>query len=671
MDPIESTKKKMAYAIRRLFKTALLTTALFAAGSVCAWGVMDFVVSDEIRAMRYSDRGMWMNPNTPDHSNMNTDVREVPSFVDRSVVEEAHAAKPVESNRDVLDKPLRVGVQLEFYNYQNGTPLLSTQEHLIERFGNGKIVFEKLNASELEAAVLSGSVDFVIVDGGFFTRYETTDGLKSLASLWPLEAPDPAFAVGSLFISRAGNDSIDRPSDFVGKQIGAFYPQSYTGFLIGMRELYRQGVVVQALKNRITYFGDDPLAIAHAVENKMVDVGIIPTCSFERMVNAGQIERVKYRLVGTKSSGLIHCAHSTDLYPSWYFAALKSVDGNQRRMVSASLLTMTTAADGADWSLSANNREVHDLFFDLKIGPYANLAAWQFTTFAKEQATTVSIVVSICLVIILYAGSLSVLVRRRTKLLKEALADRDRIEKLANASRDHIANLERTGIVGQMSTMIAHELKQPLGAITNFANGLLRRSKRGAIDPEVLNQVLAEIVDQGERASEIVNRVRAYAKHQTPELKMADMSVSVERAIETFKRSRRTDAAISVSLMPYLWADIDGWEIELAVLNLLKNAADALEDTDDAQIHVRVKPEDRFWRIEVSDNGPKTTQEAVDKFMLPLVTSKEGGLGLGISIVGNIAERHHGRLIATANQQEGVTMALDIPRSVMPEHTAM
>ncbi|MDO4938126.1 MAG: PhnD/SsuA/transferrin family substrate-binding protein, partial [Sutterellaceae bacterium] len=504
-----------------------------------------------------------------------------------------------------------------------------------------------------------------------FTRYEMNDGMKSLSSLWPLEAPDPAFAVGSLFISRADNEAVTKVTDFVGKKIGAYYPQSYSGYLIGLRDIYQKGVVIQSLRNRITFFGDDPKRIVKAVENGAIDVGILPACRFERMVNAGEIDRVTFRLIETRSSGLIHCAHSTELYPSFYFASMKDVDSGLQKNVSAALYTMTAMADGADWGMPVSNRAVHDLFFDLKIGPYANLAAWQFATFAKEQTSTVMIFLGVSFLIIFYAGSLSVLVRRRTKLLKEALADRERIEKMAAASRDHIANLERTGIVGQMSTMIAHELKQPLGAITNFANGLLRRSKRGAIDPAMMTQVLEEIVEQGTRASEIVNRVRAYAKHQTPELKMADMSKAVEGAIETFKRSRRTEANIVTNIMPYLWADIDEWEIELAVLNLLKNAADATENTELAEIYVSVKPEDRFWRIEVKDNGPKITQEQVDKFMMPLVTSKEGGLGLGISIVGNIAERHHGRLTATANADCGVTMAMDIPRSVMPEHTAI
>ena len=222
-----------------------------------------------------------------------------------------------------------------------------------------------------------------------------------------------------------------------------------------------------------------------------------------------------------------------------------------------------------------------------------------------------------------------------------------------------------------MSTMIAHELKQPLGAITNFANGLLRRLKRGAIDPKVFSEALEEIVMQGTRASEIVNRVRSYAKQQQPVLELTDMQEIVCNAISTFERSRRSSAKIEADLQPFLWADIDAWEIELAILNLLKNAADSVEGLSDAKILVRVRAEDRYWRVEVIDNGPKITQEEVDRFMMPLVTSKAGGLGLGLSICSNIAERHHGHISGYANPDGGVTIAMDIPRAALPEHTAM
>ena len=83
----------------------------------------------------------------------------------------------------------------------------------------------------------------------------------------------------------------------------------------------------------------------------------------------------------------------------------------------------------------------------------------------------------------------------------------------------------------------------------------------------------------------------------------------------------------------------------------------------DAEIRVRVFQCEQFWRIEVSDNGPKVTQEYVDHFMMLFMTTKESGLGLGLSLVSTIAERHNGRLIGRANPTRGVTLSLDVPRS--------
>ena len=90
------------------------------------------------------------------------------------------------------------------------------------------------------------------------------------------------------------------------------------------------------------------------------------------------------------------------------------------------------------------------------------------------------------------------------------------IEAEAVQSRQHIANLERTGIVGQMSTIIAHELKQPLAAIVNFAGSLNRRVQKGNYDEKAFGWALGKFWIQAERANQIVNRVRAYAKHDYP-----------------------------------------------------------------------------------------------------------------------------------------------------------
>lgn len=570
-----------------------------------------------------------------------------------------------------LSRPARIGVQLEFSNYLDGGPWEQTRMHLASSLGEQNLQFVILESTVLVEAVNAGAVDMAITDAGSFIRFEMTNQLIGLSSLWPVFTADPSYADGVLFVKRASSPEIKNLQDVRNRRIAAAYPKSFGGWLIALREFQKKGLNIDVIGENTRFYGTDAANILRALQQEKVDVAVLPTCAFESLTRRGVINESDYGFLDLNDTEYSVCRHSGDLYPSFIVSALAGIDPGFSRAVMSALQRMTGASTGVDWGPVASVRPVHDLYYALKVGPYEHLQAFRLSTFIREQSEGVTITLGVLFLILFYAGSLSVLVRRRTALLNKALEDRKRIEAEAAASRDHIAHLERTGIVGQMSTMIAHELKQPLGAITNFANGLLRRLKRGAVDPKVFTEALEEIVMQGTRASEIVNRVRSYAKQQQPVLELTDMQVIVKNAISTFERSRRSKARIEAELQPFLWADIDAWEIELAILNLLKNAADSVEGLSDARIRVRVRAEDRFWRVEVIDNGPKITQEEVDRFMMPLVTSKAGGLGLGLSICANIAERHHGHISGYANPDGGVTIALDIPRAALPEHTAM
>ena len=182
-----------------------------------------------------------------------------------------------------------------------------------------------------------------------------------------------------------------------------------------------------------------------------------------------------------KKDGL-SCAHSTEVYPGRVFAAVNDIDPTLKKAMTAVLLGMSSIKYGAEWALPVTNRPVFDLFYTLKIGPYSDLAGWSFQRFVREHAEIIALIMLVIFLVLTYTTTLSILVRRRTRALRDALDQRDRIEAEAAQSRQHIANLERTGIVGQMSTIIAHELKQPLGAITNYGNGLLRRLGRGDVE---------------------------------------------------------------------------------------------------------------------------------------------------------------------------------------------
>lgn len=591
----------------------------------------------------------------------------IPTFSYAVLLDSPNLPEQVEQKREAVPFVVAIQTDTDMKPYEKAVK--ATVKALTDQFGARRLVLQHLTEDELRKELEESKFDFLLTTADFFSRSNSKETqLFPIASLWPRYSSSPSEVEGALYFTRASNRSTRSVEDLSRKSLALTSTKSFSGYLVARRDVLRRGIDPKKFFENVTFFGDDPLDVVQAVAQNQAFAGILPTGAFEYLSHQGKINASDFRLIGVKQFGSRTHAYSTELYPSLYFSRTLKVSQRRANLVLEVLRSPKVVASGFRWGPPASDRVIQDLFYDLRIGPYEKLGRWSFEGFMQENKLEFSIAASAALLIILYSMIVSYAVRKRTRELRLALRERERIERDANASRDRIASLERAGMIGQMSTMIAHELKQPIGAITNFAHGMLRRAKRGDINTEVLINVLEEIVDQGTRASEIVNRVRSYAKQKTPKLVTADLSVSVDRAVENFQRSRRSKAQILKDVPPYLWAEIDDWEIELAVLNLLKNADDSTKEMTDAEIRVRVFQFEQFWRIEVSDNGPAVKQEQVDQFMMLFMTTKESGLGLGLSLVSTIAERHKGRLIGRANPTRGVTLSLDVPRSgIEPE----
>lgn len=565
--------------------------------------------------------------------------------------------------------PFLLAVQADAETSRYDAAISSTVRALVNQLNSRHIAVQRLSRAEIYERLREGRVDLLLTTASFFTQ---TNAFKPvlfpIASLWPNYASSPSEVEGALYFTRSANQSVKGVESLNRQAIALTSATSFSGWYVAKRDVLRRGFAPSVFFENVTFYGNDPMKVVKDVATGRAYAGVLPSGVFESLVASEKIRATDFRLIGAKKSRKNGVFSSTDRYPALYLSRTSGVDLRRANLVREVLRSPKIIAAGYRWAPPASDRAIYDLFFDLKIGPYEQIGRWTFGEFFQEYRVSVISVAVLFVLIILYSTIVSYAVRKKTLQLRLALREREKIEREATVARDRITNLERAGMIGQMSTMIAHELKQPIGAITNFAHGMLRRVKRGQIDKEVLVTVLEEILSQGTRAGEIIDRVRSYAKQKTPTLVTADLSVTVERAIENFRRSHRGAAPILTDISPYLWAEIDDWEIELAVLNLLKNANDSVKGMLDAEIRIRIFRCEQFWRIEVSDNGPKVTQDFVDHFMMLFMTTKESGLGLGLSLVSTIAERHNGRLIGRANPKRGVTLSLDVPRSgIEPE----
>ena len=211
--------------------------------------------------------------------------------------------------------------------------------------------------------------------------------------------------------------------------------------------------------------------------------------------------------------------------------------------------------------------------------------------------------------------------------------------------------------MGEMASTVAHELNQPLAAISNYCSGLISRVQNGAIDNEQLVGALEKTARQAQRAGQIIHRIRQFVKRSEPQrqaCRVRDITDAVmELAIFEMKRRRVTLNANVANRLPQIMAD--PILIEQVLLNLLKNAAEAIDSAQMPQtrrlIELRVqqrKIEDQGQVVEfaVSDCGPGMKEDMLARLFEAFHSTKAEGLGIGLSLCRSIIESHHGRIKA-------------------------
>ena len=208
--------------------------------------------------------------------------------------------------------------------------------------------------------------------------------------------------------------------------------------------------------------------------------------------------------------------------------------------------------------------------------------------------------------------------------------------------------------------MIAHELKQPLASILNYANGLAQLAKMGRSTPEQTGFAVKSIKTEATRANAIVDRVRAYAKHEEGPLTELDLSDVSHKAIRTFTRNALTPVAVSDAIEPGIRVMGHELELELLTLTLIRNAGDAVKDVADPLIRVTLRRDGGKAVFQVRDNGPVVTDAVLEKLTEIEESVKPEGLGLGLAIVRDIADRHGASLSFRRNDDTGLTAEMRI-----------
>ena len=528
------------------------------------------------------------------------------------------------------------------------------------------LVLKFLDRETISAMLADGEIDFLISESDFYASLAFEDKIKAIAMLWRAQAKSPSYSAASTIVVNAENEKIYTLTDIAtgSYRVAATSSDSFAGFTIAKEPFAEKNLSWQAaFKNIVFTSNRNPLEVLNAVKTGNADVGIVPACFIEQVMIRNQAHLSDYRVINPQPVTEMACQHSTNAYPSLMVSYRNGVDSNYILDMTNTLLGLKLPF-GTTWS-----RELYDLMYHLRIGPYNNVTYSAIYRTFSENRTIFITAIFLIVAGFFYNLIISVEVASRTKALKRALAEKDRISKQQEQTNEYISRLERTGIVGQMSSMIAHELKQPLATVSNYSRGLLRRIERGSADKDTIVKVLKEIEYHTERANDIVDHVRSYAKPHEVKREEHDLRDIVAKTVATFEKSGRTTVPVIVEGERHALVEADDWEIELALLNLLKNSADAfteihpaMRDEDEDVIRIRIEDHEDTWWIRVIDNAKLVDESFTEQFFQKLETTKSHGLGLGLSIVSSLAERHAGRVWAEPNPGRGVIVTIELPK---------
>lgn len=228
-----------------------------------------------------------------------------------------------------------------------------------------------------------------------------------------------------------------------------------------------------------------------------------------------------------------------------------------------------------------------------------------------------------------------------------------------------LLHVSRLSAMGQMTAALAHELNQPLTAIMNYVTAAKRMM--GQKDDEATLFRARDLVDkagaQTTRAGQIIRRLRDFVEKRDSDRKEQCLNEVVEEAIAlAFAGFSHTNAKVRTDLAPALpLVMIDKIQVQQVLINLIRNSIEAMKDSPTRNIILSTAATDSGVRCSVADTGPGLPAEVTSRLFQPFVTTKEMGMGIGLSICQSIIEAHDGRIWAVTNEWGGATFHIELP----------
>jgi two-component system, LuxR family, sensor kinase FixL len=245
------------------------------------------------------------------------------------------------------------------------------------------------------------------------------------------------------------------------------------------------------------------------------------------------------------------------------------------------------------------------------------------------------------------------------------LTEQQAAERRIQDLQAELLHASRLSVMGQMASTMAHELNQPLTAVVNYLEAARHLLQRGPEAAERVEALMARAIGQAERAGDVIRQLRQFVSKGETERRSQSLNQLVEEALAlalvgTRQSGVRVRLDLDRGVSPVL---VDAVQVQQVVLNLVRNAVEAMEAVERRELAIvtRAIEGEAMAEVSVTDSGPGIAPEIADRLFQPFVTTKETGMGLGLSICREIIEAHHGRLTVAPAASGGTVFRLTLP----------
>lgn len=499
---------------------------------------------------------------------------------------------------------------------------------------------------EIIKLVRDQAVDYVITNPGLYPVLHYDYGINNMLSQVYAGEPLSPYSLGSVLIKRRDNQAIQGFEDLPGHSMAIVSNEAFGGYRMILRELRARGVYPEK-QMQLQTVGFPMNRVIDAVANGQADTGVLRACVLENLPQWQE----RFEVIEPVANSDFPCQVTTRLYPGWIFSGVKNNHLEQNREVLQSLLN-APPHDGGNgamlWTVLGSTRELFDLFKELELVFY-NPGEIPLIEYFKRYWWLLAAILFLIACGGLYTARVRYLVSKRTAALELALDHQKALQDRINEVQEQFNHQAKLVILGEMSGTLAHELNQPLATIGNYSRSLLRRLDKQRLSEEDLRLATNEIIEQTERASNIIQGVRSFARKRPMRLEKVQIRAVCEEAVQLFSGMLSTPPEVILSdrLGTVKSLTVDPVQIQQALINLLKNGYDAMVEagTVEPVIHLTLWQTENQVHITVQDNGPGLSPEAYENLFETFYTSKAEGLGLGVSVCRTIAEAHGGKLV--------------------------